>query len=140
MVALFGFATFPFIWILPESFRWLLVNRKYSQAVEMVENAAKINGITLSSKTYDIIAVKCKNENTNDNVIDESRGTFLDILRSLSLSVRLLICTFAWIASTFITYGVSILSVSMPGDKYVNFMVVSFAGVPSVSMIRPFIL
>lgn len=31
---------------------------------------------------------------------------------------------------SFFRYGVSILSVSMPGDKYVNFMVVSFAGMP----------
>lgn len=113
---------FPFYWMLPESFRWLLVKRKYTKAIETVESAAKINGISLSPKTYDIIAMKCQYENSTENIIVESSGTFMDIIKSFSLVTRLMICTFCWVSSTFITYGVSILSVQLQGDKYVSIL------------------
>lgn len=122
VISIFGFACFPFFWMLPESFRWLLVKRKYTKAVGTVENAAKINGIKLSPKTYDIIAMKCQHENSMENIIVENSGTFMDIIKSFSLFTRLIICAFCWVSSTFITYGVSILSVQLQGDKYVNIL------------------
>lgn len=116
IIALVGLATFPYIWVLPESLRWLLVKRKYKQAIDMVENAAKINGITLSKKTRDIIANECKRSSNEAGNI-ESKGSFTDILKNGSLLARLIMCTFCWISSTFITYGVSIMSTSLKGDK-----------------------
>lgn len=132
VIGLIGIATFPFIWILPESLRWLLVNRKNEAAVALVEKAAKMNGLTVSPKTYDIIQTECSKDNANDELNKQNHGSLKDILLDCALFTRLAICAFCWISSTFITYGVSILSVSLKGDKYVNFMVVSLGAAPSV--------
>lgn len=130
VLSIFGFAMFPCIWTLPESLRWLLVNRKHNEAIEIVEKAAKTNGIDLSPKTYEIIAAKCKLEIADVSNTEETRGSFIDIVTNCPLLIRLMICAFCWASCAFITYGVSIISVSLPGDKYVNFMVVSIGAAP----------
>lgn len=115
IIGALGLLTFPYIWILPESLRWLLVNKHYSKSIEMVEKAAKINKKTVSVQTYNIIASNCKGNNS----ISECNGSFLEIVKSGSLLNRLTICTFCWISSTFVTYGVSIMSTSFQGDKVI---------------------
>lgn len=130
VISMFGIATIPYIWILSESLRWLLVNKKHEKAVNLLANAAKMNGLNVSSKSYDIIRMECTNGNAMNKV--ENHGAFMDILCNCTLLTRFVICAFCWISSAFITYGVSIISVSLQGDKYVNFMVVSFSGIPGV--------
>lgn len=135
-ISIFGFATIPYIWSLPESFRWLLVNRKYEEAIKVVERAASTNGLDLSPKTREIIASKCKNiERTADHASNKEQnndGSFMDIVRNCTLLTRLVICALCWVVGTFVQYGVSIISVSLPGDKYVNFMVVSLGAMPGI--------
>lgn len=132
VLSLFGFLTFPYIWVIPESFRWLLVNRKYDEAIKIVERAAKMNGLDLSPKTREIIAAKCQksgiDELTNNQ---QNNGTFMDIIRSCSLLTRLSLCAFCWISSIFLTYGISLTATSLKGDKRTNFLIVSLGSVPS---------
>lgn len=119
IISVLGLLTFPYIWILPESLRWLLVNKHYSRSVEMVKKVARINKTTVSVQTYNIITSNCKGEQTNGHSITESKGSFLDIVKSGPLLIRLVICTFCWVSSAFITYGVSIMSTSFQGDKVI---------------------
>lgn len=121
IISLFGLATFPFIFVLPESLRWLLVKRKYEAAIKWIDRASKINGITISSKCYEIISKKCA-KNSDEIRNNECHGSFMDILKSCSLFSRLIICAFCWISSAFITYGVSIMSTSLQGDKVLYFV------------------
>lgn len=133
VISLLGLVTIPYIWTVPESFRWLMVNRKYDEAVKVVQRAARINGLELSPKTYEIIASKCRDSKTDETMKKENnKGSFTDIITNCSLLSRLLICAFCWISGTFVTYGVSIISVSLPGDKYINFLVVSLGGAPGI--------
>lgn len=133
IVSLFGFALIFYIWMLPESLRWLLVNRKYNKAIGVVNRAAKCNGVNVSQKTLDLIAEKCRNDSEeNQKNVKSSADSFIDILKNRSLAVRFLICVICWISCTFITYGISIASVLLQGDKYVNFMVVAVAAEPAV--------
>lgn len=134
VLSLLGFLTLPYIWIIPESFRWLLINRKYDEAINVIEKAAKVNKTTLSPRTYEIIASKCNATNANGEQISSGQqksGSFKDILTNRSLCVRLLICKFCWATAAYLTYGVSVISVSLSGDKYINFMVVALAGMPA---------
>lgn len=123
ILCIFGFSVISFIWVAPESLRWLLVTKKYQQSIEFIEKAAKMNGITIPSKTYELIARKCRN---NDEICQENTESMKLVFGDCQLLFRLIICIICWISGTFITYGISIISVSMPGDKYINFMVVSF--------------
>lgn len=135
VIAMFGIVTIPYIWVLPESLRWLLVNQKHKEALTLVDNAARSNGINISPKSKNIIEMECANcRTTSDEPNDVANGaSFIDILSSCTLFTRLTICIFCWISSAFISYGISIMSVSLQGPSpYFNFMVVSFSGIPAI--------
>lgn len=134
VLSIFGFLTFPSIWAIPESFRWLLVNRKYDEAIKVVEKAAKINGLDVSPKTYGIILTKCQHGNNGDEMThnEPNNGSFIEIIQNCTLFSRLVICALCWVIGTFVQYGVSIISVSLPGDKYINFLVVSLGATPGI--------
>lgn len=126
----------PYIWLARESLRWLLVKKKYDRAVETVGRVAKMNKIEPSPRTFDIIAAKCKSAGdgeTDDKASGPGYITQLKtVVTSSTLLMRFVICIIGWIAVIFLQYGTSIVSVSLPGDKYWNFSIVSLSTVPSV--------
>lgn len=141
VLSLFGLLTIPYIWLVPESFRWLLINRKYNEALDVIGKAAKVNKIDLSPRTYAIIANKCNIHKTNETdgqVNDDNSdrtsqkcGSFKDIITDRTLFIRLLLCTYCWATAAYLTYGVSVISVSFSGNRYTNFMIVALGGVPA---------
>lgn len=131
-----GLLLIVYIWLARESLLWLLVHQKYDRAIETVERAAKMNKIELSQRTFNIIAAKCKavdGERASVDGQDGKNGDHLKhVLTSPQLLVRFGICIFGWITTTFITYGMSVSSVSLPGDKYWNFSITTLATVPAI--------
>lgn len=128
-----GLLIIAYIWLARESLRWLLVKKKYERAIETVTRATKMNKIEPSSRTLDIIATKCKlDEGEKVEKFSQHITQLRTVITSKVLLIRLVICIIGWIAAIFIIYGTSIVSVSLPGDKYWNFAFVSLSTVPSV--------
>lgn len=58
------------------------------------------------------------------STIQESQpkvNPWMNLLKSRVLIGRFAVCSWCWIATTFVYYGLTINSVSLSGDKYVNF-------------------
>lgn len=133
IISLPGLFLIVYIWLARESLRWLLVKGKYDRAMETVMRASKINKIQPSQRTIDIIAVNCKSD-VGGGSTDKASAQFSQmgtVLTSNNLLMRFVICIIGWIACVFITYGTSIVSVSLPGDRYWNFALVSLFTVPT---------
>lgn len=127
IISLPGLFLIVYIWLARESLRWLLVKGKYDRAMETVMRASKINKIQPSQRTIDIIAVNCKSD-VGGGSTDKASAQFSQmgtVLTSNNLLMRFVICIIGWIACVFITYGTSIVSVSLPGDRYWNFALVT---------------
>lgn len=94
-----GLLTFVYIWLVPESFRWLLATGRIDRAIETMKCIAKSNRRELSEKT--IHAIKFRYSRAlNDNAI-ENQSVFLSlwmVLKSKNLCVRFFCCCFQWIA------------------------------------------
>lgn len=132
-----GLLIITYIWLAHESLRWLLLQRRYETAIKTVNYVSKINKIQVSQKTLDIIFDKCQIDKDNRNVSNsikdrKSNDQLKTIFKSRQLILRLVICMITWVVGAFVGYGISIISVSLQGDKYTNFIVVSLGGVPSV--------
>lgn len=140
IISLPGFLFISYIWICPESIRWLLVQKKYDEAMSILHKAARINNKKLSQKTLDIVANLCDNRPKAVNSTlpeDASKQELIEsplrvVFKSSVLRNRTFICAFCWVAATFVTYGVSIASISLKGDKYTNFIVVSLGAMPGI--------
>lgn len=119
-----------------ESLRWLLVNGKQKQIEKILVRASKVNRQELSPKTLEIVRRRCeKTTATEHSGIAEQNDTAKQALKSVfksqTLLIRLAISSYSWVVGTFVVYGVSIISVTIHEDKYMSFILVALAGVPS---------
>ncbi|KAL0830928.1 hypothetical protein ABMA28_003009 [Loxostege sticticalis] len=113
-----------YIYLLPESIRWLLSKGRKEEAVEIIMKAAKTNNVTLSDETMKQLTEEKTKPIEVKPGDKEPQGLWMQVLRSPIIMTRLAICSWWWITCTFVFYGLAINSVSLAGDKYTNYMLV----------------
>lgn len=120
-----------YLWITPESMRWLLVNGHSKRVLKTLSRAERMNRVKLSQKTIELITMENHHKDKGNAQIAETEH-LTQLLKKRVFLIRLLICAFAWISSAFVSYGISLTSVSLAGDKYYNFVIVAIAGIPAM--------
>lgn len=135
-----GFLIIIYIWIVPESIRWLICNCKKERILSIIKRAQKVNGIRISSNTIDQLSNEIDGnantaENSNTHSLKIKFQQFGQILRKPKLLIRFLICAFAWFVNAFVSYGISLTSTSFAGDKYINFIIIALAGIPAMLIV-----
>lgn len=123
-----------YFWLIPESVRWLWVNGKSEEAVDIVLKAASANNVKLSEKTLEVINSSLDTANDTDCSVDsqssEKKNEIKKVLRSRILLLRLVNCFLVWMTCAFVYYGLSLNAVTLAGNKFLNFMLVCAAEIP----------
>ncbi|XP_075979428.1 organic cation transporter protein-like [Anticarsia gemmatalis] len=130
---------FSYLWILNESVRWLISKGRHEEALVILRKAAKMNKVELSEPGLAPLCELEKDKPREDkedkeegeNKAEEKPSIFFQVIRSSIIRRRLVTCSFLWITCTFVYYGLSINSVSLAGNMYVNFMLVAFIEIPA---------
>jgi OCT family organic cation transporter-like MFS transporter 4/5 len=117
--------------ILPESTRWLLSNDRYEEA------QITTNRISYWNKKP-IVDIKSFSSLVNSRSEDKSghHETMLDLLKDWTLFWRLMNMCQTWLVIVFGYYGLSLTSVILSGDPYMNFFLVSLAELPGSSVTK----
>ncbi|KPJ15840.1 Organic cation transporter protein [Papilio machaon] len=130
-----AFLGFTYLWILNESVRWLLSKGRQNEAVDILKKAMKMNKVDLSDDVLSPLSELGNAEDTKSKEVtpkeEENKSSFSRALKSNIIRKRVLVCSFLWITCTFVYYGLSINSVSLAGNKYLNFMLVAFVEIPA---------
>lgn len=126
-----GLFVFTYIWLLPESVRWLLATGRVERAIRQLKQIAKWNRRKLSEKTVDAIKLKYSSEKQQpiDNVM-ENQSVFHSlwmVLKSKKLCLRLLCCGYQWIACCFNYFGLSQSSIQIPNTNHYVAFIISMA-------------
>lgn len=133
-----GFIIVAYMWIAPESIRWLIVNGKRQQTLDTLKRAERINRVKISATTLNTINEQMDKRNKSNQPVhhlQNGNGTMqllYKIFTHRTLLVRMVVCLFVWIANAFVSYGISLTSVNLAGDKYINFIVIAVAGIPAM--------
>nr|XP_013190084.1 unnamed protein product [Amyelois transitella] len=115
---------FAYLFLIDESPRWLLIKGKKDKAIKIIEKAAEKNKIKIDKTLLE--KMECEKEKSV-NFFRLLKMTF----GSKIILKRFLICLVWWTTSTFVAYGLSINSVSLKGNKYVNYALTSLMDVPA---------
>ncbi|XP_045764032.1 organic cation transporter protein-like isoform X1 [Maniola jurtina] len=119
-----AFLFFFYKYLLDESPRWLLTKGKKDEAVKILQDAAKKNKITIEKNSLDNLTCEVR-ENVKFSVL------LKDTFKSKTLRKRFFVCLIWWTTSTFVNYGLMINSVSLQGNKYVNFALTILVDLPA---------
>lgn len=133
-----------YIFFVEESVRWLLSKGRKKDAARIIFKVASINKKKLSPET-----IKQLNDETEilpqiretraqqasehadaSQLGPKQRSLAMQVLRSRIIMSRVCICSFWWITVTFIYYGLSINSVSLAGNMYLNYILTALVEIP----------
>ncbi|XP_049544767.1 organic cation transporter protein-like isoform X1 [Anopheles darlingi] len=136
-----GFLATAFLFTTTESVRWLLSKNRPSCALKILQKAAKVNGKTLSPTTIENLCPNSVSEATPSEPMKTQ--TFAQLLNeafhSPGLTARVINCSFCWLTNTMVYFGLSLNSVSLSGNKYVNFILVSLIELPGFFLMQLFL-
>lgn len=132
-----GLMAIFYLWLIPESVRWLMVSGRHEKAYEILKTTAKRNNKELSQKSRDIIFDKSKEEDVNNVSVVPLKTLF----KYKVMILRLLACSVCWIAITHIFYGLSVSSTKIDDDdnKYLSYIIVMMGEIPA-ALIAYFLL
>lgn len=122
---LFGFT---YIWLIPESLRWLHAKARMQDISKVIKSAAKMNKIELSQKTLDMLNKEQIDERKANQMKSESVFSIFKHKRMFFLVAN---CAFCILTNTFVYFGLSLNSVTLAGNKYMNFALSSFIEIPA---------
>ncbi|KAL4711637.1 hypothetical protein ACJJTC_011345 [Scirpophaga incertulas] len=111
-----------YCFIMDESPRWLLSKGRKKTATELLLKMARSSGIAM--KIEDLSNIQCEEKQSRKSPL---RDTF----RSNIVLNRFFICLVWWMSCTFISFGLMVNVVSLIGDKYTNFGILSIADIPA---------
>jgi MFS family permease len=111
-----------YFWIIPESVRWNLSKGRIEQAKNTLRRVAEVNGKPISETSLDKLAMADE---------ADSKDSFFQVFKSKTLFLRLINCFFCWITCAFLFYGLTLNSVALAGNTYLDFILTSLVEIPA---------
>ncbi|CAH2281957.1 solute carrier family 22 member 13-like [Pelobates cultripes] len=112
---------FFYIWVLPESPRWLLTKGKYGKAKKLLQKAASLNKQTFSEELFEQIHEEKPT----------TSGNMLDLFRNQKLRKISLIMSFVWFVNSLVYYGLSLNVGSFGLDIYLTQLIFGAVEIPA---------
>ncbi|XP_059674761.1 solute carrier family 22 member 13-like [Gavia stellata] len=104
------FALFFYIWVLPESARWLVTKGRLEEAKKVLQKAASINKRTIPPGLLQQLKPETQTKS----------GSTLDLFRKKHLRKVTLIMSCTWFADSLVYYGLSLSVTSFGLDIYLT--------------------
>ncbi|XP_066294746.1 organic cation transporter protein-like [Branchiostoma lanceolatum] len=103
-------------WVLPESPRWLISNKRVKSARDVLQRAARVNDVTIPDDVYTSLLTTSAESNEA-----KKRFTITDLLRTPQMRKITVTVCLTWIFITGVYYGLIVGTTDLAGDPYVNF-------------------
>ncbi|XP_072932386.1 organic cation transporter protein-like [Epargyreus clarus] len=126
--------TISYYWFVSESIRWYMSKGRYDESEAVLKEVARINKKTLSDKSLQLLRENAEEEKRikalEEKEKEKEPWLIVQVFRHKVILARVLTSPVWWITTTFIYYGMSINSVNMSGNRYLNYVAVSAVEIP----------
>eukprot|EP00794_Sanderia_malayensis_P010680 gene10680-11814_t len=117
------FLVFIFVKFIPESIRWLCLNGRTEDAMEIIKRIAKVNG----RSAPDAKLAEIEKDNN-----EKSSGNILNLFRPMKMAVSSFIQGYAWVVNGLVYYGVSFAAADLSGNMYRDYILLSLVELPAI--------
>lgn len=128
------FITITYYWLMAESVRWYMSKGRYEDSEAVLQYIAKTNRKELSPKSLAALRYTAEEEKKKKALeeLEKKNEPWLIVLvfRHKKILLRCVVSPVWWVTTTFIYYGLSINSVNLSGNRYLNYIAVSAAEIP----------
>ncbi|NWX01335.1 S22AD protein, partial [Caloenas nicobarica] len=115
------FALFFYIWVLPESARWLVTQGRIEEAKKVLKKAASINKRTIPPGLLEQLKPETQTKS----------GSILDLFRKKHLLKVTLIMSCAWFVNSLVYYGLSLNVTNFGLDIYLTQLAFGAVEIPA---------
>lgn len=107
-----------YIWLTPESLRWMILQKKMESAKALVQKITKFNGLPYPTEQMDAI-------NSHNKISTEAarQFSFFDLLQTREMRKRSLILFYLWFAVAVAYYALLLNMTSLKGNRYLTFFI-----------------
>ncbi|XP_054712610.1 organic cation transporter protein-like [Uloborus diversus] len=113
---------------IPESPRWLLMQKDYDKLEKVLTTAAAMNKKELKCDVKNLINSMISQSSENR---ESSRKSVIDVFRTPNIRKRAFIMIYIWIVNAFLYYGISYNTNELAGNPYLNFFLSGIMELPS---------
>lgn len=132
-LALPALITVYYIWVLPESPRWLLTVGKVNKGIKYIEFIAKGNRMpTHKIRRYVLADIQ---EHKNEQDAELRKGKFTDLFQSRRMSLITIFTWINWFSIVTCYYGVAQYSASIGHNIYASFALAALTQQPSLWLV-----
>ncbi|KAM9573392.1 solute carrier family 22 member 13-like isoform 1-T1 [Guaruba guarouba] len=115
------FALFFYIWVLPESARWLVIKGRIEEAKKVLQKAASINKRTIPPELLEQLKPETQ----------PKPGSTLDLFRKKHLRKVTLVMTCTWFVNSLVYYGLSLNVTNFGLDIYLTQLAFGAVEIPA---------
>lgn len=108
-----------YIWLVPESLRWLMMKDKIEQAKRVVKSVTDFNKLPFPTRTMDELQLQIEAKDNEPG----RQYMFYDLLRTPTLRKHSLILFYLWFSVCVGYYGLIFKITGLAGNKYLTFFI-----------------